>query len=205
VRLIVFIFFALLCITSFAQKEEEKKIIQFVGVVFGADSLTIIPNTHIYIPKTGRGTTSNIYGFFSMPVLEGDSVVFSTVGYKRAYYIVPEHDKSSSLRVIIALQEDITFLEEVEIRPYPSEAMFKEALITMQLPYEREYANIYQWINSETMVSGYTSLRSSPNENFQRTLSMQRQQLINRAGPSQIPLLNPFAWRDFIKSLKKKK
>jgi len=138
-----------------------------------------------------------------MPVLEGDSVIFSAVGYKRVYYIVPSHDKESSLRVIISLQEDIRFLEEVEIRPYPTESMFKEALITMELPHQKQYANIYQWLNSDIMTQGYFELPASPNANAQYLINQQQRAYINRYSPPTNQLLNPFAWSQFIRSLKK--
>ena len=179
--------------------------IQFTGVVFGADSTSVVPGTHVYIPKSGRGTTTNPYGFFSLPVLVGDSVIFSAVGYKRAYFIIPEHDKESSLRVIISLEDDIQFLEEVEIRPYPTESMFKEALITMELPNQKEYANIYQWLNSQVMSEAYLTLPASPNANHQYYMQLQRQSYINRYSPPQNQLLNPFAWANFINSLKRKR
>lgn len=185
-------------------QDSSKKVIQFTGVVFGADSTSVVPGTHVYIPKSGRGTTTNPYGFFSLPVLEGDSVLFSAVGYKRAYFIIPKHEKESSLRVIISLQDDITFLEEVEIRPYPTESMFKEALITMELPERKEYANIYQWLNSEVMTQAYQNLPASPNANHQYYMQQQRQAYINRYSPPQNQLLNPFAWANFINSLKRK-
>lgn len=186
-------------------QQDTKEVIQFTGVVFGSDSTTVIPGTHVYIPKAGRGTTTNPYGFFSLPVLEGDSVVFSAVGYKRVYYIIPEHKAESSLKVVVALEDDITFLEEVEIRPYPTESMFKEALITMELPYQKEYANIYQWLNSEYMARAYRDLPASPNANHQYFMNLQRQSYINKYSPPQNQLLNPFAWSQFINSLKRKK
>lgn len=184
-------------------QNSPKQIIQFTGVVFAEDSSSVIPGVHIYIPKSGRGTTTNPYGFFSLPVMEGDSVVFSAVGYKRSFYMIPEHRSNSSLKLIVTLENDIQFLEEVEIRPYPSEAMFKEALITMDLPYEKEYANIYQWMNSEIMRKGYYDLPASPNANHQYFMQQQFQSYINRYSPPQNQLLNPFAWRQFIRSLKK--
>ncbi|MFK7951390.1 MAG: carboxypeptidase-like regulatory domain-containing protein [Ekhidna sp.] len=187
------------------QNVPKKKIIQFTGVVFGSDSTTVIPGTHIYIPTSGRGTTTNPYGFFSIPVMEGDSLVFSAVGYKRAFFKVPKHEGESSLKVIITLQEDITFLEEVEVRPYPTEAMFKEALITMELPYQKEYANIYKWLNSDIMQEAYLSLPASGNENLRYFTQQQQRAYTNRYSPPQNQLLNPFAWSQFIKSLKKKK
>ncbi len=186
-------------------QEPEQKVIQFTGVVFGADSSSVVPGTHVYIPKSGRGTTTNPYGFFSMPVLEGDSVVFSAVGYRRSYYIIPNHEEESSLRIIVALQDDIQFLEEVEIRPYPTESMFKEALITMELPNQREYANIYQWLNSQVMQEAYLDLPASPNANHQYFMQQQRQAYINRYSPPQNQFLNPFAWANFINSLRRKR
>lgn len=202
--ILIFILFVFSTFLVSAQ-DQNKKVIQFTGVVFGADSTTVVPGTHVYIPKSGRGTTTNPYGFFSLPVLEGDSVIFSSVGYKRAYFIVPKHEKESSLRVIIALQDDITFLEEVEIRPYPTESMFKEALITMELPNQREYANIYQWLNAQYMSDAYLDIPASPNANHQYYMQLQRQSYINRYSPPQNQLLNPFAWANFINSLKRKK
>ncbi|MEQ6167237.1 MULTISPECIES: carboxypeptidase-like regulatory domain-containing protein [unclassified Ekhidna] len=201
--ILIFIFFVFALSETIAQ-EQNKKVIQFTGVVFGSDSTSVVPGTHVYIPKSGRGTTTNPYGFFSLPVLEGDSVIFSAVGFKRAYFIIPKHDKESSLRVIIALQDDIKFLEEVEIRPYPTESMFKEALITMELPDQKEYANIYQWLNAQYMSEAYLDIPASPNANHQYYMQMQRQAYINRYSPPQNQLLNPFAWANFINSLKRK-
>lgn len=203
-RVLTYSLVSMLYLSVWGQEALRKEVIQFTGVVFDKDSTSVVPGTHVYIPKAGRGTTTNAYGFFSMPVLEGDSVVFSSVGFKRAYYIVPKHDKESSLRVIVTLEEDISFLEEVEIRPYPTESMFKEALITMELPHQKEYANIYQWINSEYMTRGYYGLASSPNANAQYLLNLQRQSYTNKYSPPTNQLLNPFAWSQFISSLKRK-
>lgn len=192
------------CSVLWAQEKPEREVIQFTGVLFGMDSTSVIPGTHVYIPKSGRGTTTNPYGFFSMPVLEGDSIVFSAVGYKRSYYIIPEHKSESSLRIIVTLEEDISFLEEVEIRPYPTESMFKEALITMELPNQKEYANIHQWLKSQYMTDGYYNLPASPNANAQYMINMQQQAYINRYSPPTNQLLNPFAWGQFIRSIKSK-
>ena len=192
-----------LCGIAWSQETPIREVIQFTGVIFDKDSSSVIPGTHVYIPKSGRGTTTNPYGFFSMPVLEGDSVVFSAVGFKRSYYVVPEHKKESSLRVVVALEEDISFLEEVEIRPYPTEYMFKEAVITMELPHQKEYANVYQWLNSEYMREAYYNLPASPNANAQYLINLQQQSYMNRYAPRSIPILNPFAWSQFISSLKR--
>ncbi|MEM9895945.1 MAG: carboxypeptidase-like regulatory domain-containing protein, partial [Bacteroidota bacterium] len=184
---------------------EEQTVIQFTGVVFSTDSVTLVPGTHVYIPESGRGTTTNLYGFFSLPVLEGDSVVFSAVGYKRSYFIVPPHESTRSLKAIIILEDDITFLEEVEVRPYPTESIFKEALISMELPERKEYVNVYQWLESEYMKQGYKTLPASPAANSLSIVNQYNQAYVNKYSPPQNQLLNPFAWSQFINSLKRER
>ena len=78
----------------------QKRVIQLSGVVIGSDSSRAIPGVHVYVPKAGRGDVTNNAGFFSMPVLVGDSVVISAVGFVRQHYIVPPHP-SDFLTLII--------------------------------------------------------------------------------------------------------
>jgi hypothetical protein len=65
--------------------QQKKRVIQLSGVVLEEDSVSggPVPGVHIYVPKAGRGTTTNGMGFFSMPVLEGDEITISAVGYDR--------------------------------------------------------------------------------------------------------------------------
>ncbi|MEL7006156.1 MAG: carboxypeptidase-like regulatory domain-containing protein, partial [Bacteroidota bacterium] len=88
-------------VTSALAQEEDHRVVQLTGVVFGKDSTRVVPGVHVYTPKAGRGTTTNPYGFFSLPVLEGDSIVFSSVGFQKAHYIVPEHREDHSIQIIV--------------------------------------------------------------------------------------------------------
>ena len=60
-----------------------------------------------------------------MPVLVGDSIVISSVGYQRQHYIVPDHS-SEYLTIVIEMVQDVTFLREIEITPFPTEEVFKD-------------------------------------------------------------------------------
>ena len=188
-----------------AAQDDRPNVVQLTGVVFGVDSTEVIPGVHVYTPKGGRGTTTNVYGFFSLPVLEGDSLVFSSVGYKRASYVVPEHREDNSIRVIVTLEEDITYLDELEVFPYPSEAVFKAAVLAVELPDQRDYDNLQRLLNSDVLREAYWELPASANMNHRFFMQQQQQAIANRFQPVANPLLNPFAWRDFIRSLKKKK
>ena len=73
--LILNFIFIILMITVFDSfSQGQKKIIQLSGVVVGQDSISGVGGVHIYVPKAGRGTTSNPYGYFAMPVLAKDSI-----------------------------------------------------------------------------------------------------------------------------------
>lgn len=180
----------------------EKDIIQFTGVIFTEDSTSVIPGVHIYVPKAGRGTTSNPYGFFSMPVLEGDSIIFSSVGFERSHYIIPEHNAETSLKKIVYLKEDIKYLEEVEVFPFPSEATFKAAVIAAELPNKRQLQNLEEWLRATRDINYYTDIPMSARENYRYFFQQQMDQQIYKNAPPQNPLLNPFAWASFIRSLK---
>lgn len=185
-----------------ALAQEQPKVIQFTGVVMEGDSAQVVPGAHVYIPAGGRGTTTNPYGFFSMPVVPGDSVIISAVGFKKQNFIIPDHDAETSLKVIIALEEDVTFLEEVEVFPFPTEEMFKRAVVTMELPYNRDRANIQSWLNAIYMQEGYRTLSASPAMNQRYFQAQQVQQFQDKFGPRTNNLLNPWAWSSFIRSLK---
>ena len=197
-----------LCISSVggqlsAQDEtEQPRVIQFTGVVFASDSSTVVPGVHVYTPYGGRGTTTNPYGFFSMPALEGDSIVFSAIGFKRTYYIVPPHEAEHSLRLIMYMQEDVTYLQEVEIFPYPSEATFKAAILAAQLPNQEDLDNLDAWLSSEVMDRMYINMPNTPNMNYRYFNQQQLDHTVRQYQTQANPLLNPFAWASFIRSLK---
>lgn len=177
-------------------------IIQFSGVVVGTDSVTGVPGVHIYVPKAGRGVTSNSYGYFSMPVLAGDSVVISAVGYQKRHYVIP-NNKGDDLTAIIELTEDITYLPEVEVYPYPTREMFKEAILALELPRKDEYENMRRNLNEETLAKMFQAMPMDGSMNHRWFLDQQQQQQNYKYMPPTNPLLNPFAWAEFIKAIKR--
>jgi hypothetical protein len=177
----------------------QKRVIQLSGVVLGEDSVSGVPGVHIYVPKAGRGTTTNSVGFFSMPVLVGDSIVISCVGYSRQYYIVPNHP-SEFLTVIFELREDITYLAEVTVTAFPTEEVFKEAVLALNLPPDQ---NIDQKNLNQELLE--LILRTTPMDgpmNQRYYLNQWASHQSDRFMPVTNPFLNPFNWVKFFNSLK---
>lgn len=185
---------------SFAQ--ESNRIIQFSGIIIGKDSISGVPGTHIYVPKTGRGTTSNLYGYFSMPVLENDSLIISAVGYKRVHFIIPERE-NENYTTIIELIQDTTILPELEIFPYPTEELFKEAILALELPYQDDLDNLQRNLDKVMLRKMFNNTPMGSNANHNYYISQQAAAWNNRFQPVSNPLLNPFAWVALIKSIKR--
>lgn len=180
----------------------QLKIIQLSGVVLRPDSVGGVPGVHVYVPKAGRGTTTNQFGYFSLPTLAGDSIVISSVGFRKQSYIVPDRDEDA-ITLLIPMEEDTIILPEIEIFPYPTEELLKEAILAMRLPNQADYAAINQNLNEQTMAEMFRSMPMDGSMNYKYYLNQRLTYMHDGYGPRYNPLLNPFAWAEFFKSLKR--
>lgn len=201
--LILFFGFILIGVASTrGQAQGKPGVVQLSGLVLGEDSTSALPGVNVYVPTAGRGTSTNQYGYFSMPVLPGDSVLFSTVGYKRQYYVVPKR-QYESLTVIVELPTDTTYLPAITVFPFPSEQVFKEAVLALNLPDEDQYANMRGNLDENLLARMFDAMPMDGSMNHRYFMNQQFDRLQYGAGPRPNPLLNPFAWGEFIKSIKR--
>lgn len=129
----LFLLFLVISIRVSSQVNSEK-LIQFTGIVMTSDSLIGIPFVNIYEKSTLRGTSTNIKGFFSFVAQEGDTIMFSAVGYKEDSYVIPTGLKDNRYSVIQLLTSDTVFLAETIIYPWPTPKDFKEAFLAYDVP-----------------------------------------------------------------------
>ncbi len=181
----------------------KRRIIQLSGIVLGEDSVSGLPGVHVYVPKAGRGTSTNFTGFFSMPVLAGDSVVISSVGYNRQFYIVPNNVNEDFLTVIVEMSTDNTYLNEVTILPFPTEEVFKQAVLALNLPADNGIDP--RNMNAELMALMMRSTPMDGNLNYRYYMEQYNTSITNRQMGVVNPLLNPFAWAQFFRDLKRNK
>jgi hypothetical protein len=179
--------------------QQKKRVIQLSGVVLEEDSVSggPVPGVHIYVPKAGRGTTTNGMGFFSMPVLEGDEITISAVGYDRQSVTV-ERDWPEYQTIIITLTQDTTFLPEVVIFPFPTEEVFKQAVLAMNMPLDNNKRNF----NEELLA---LMIKTTPMDGYQNQryyLDQWANSATSKFQPVTNPFLNVFNWAKFFSSLK---
>jgi hypothetical protein len=184
-----------------SKAQGKAKVIQFSGVIAGGDSLYGIRGASVYVPKAGRGTSTNDYGYFSLPVLPGDSVVINSLGYQRQYFKIPKNYDKESYSVIVEMLEDATMLPEVRVFPYPTEEIFKEAFLALRLPQEQKSA-MEKNMSEEIMRRIFDNTPMSAQANHRHYMNTYNQQQVQRNQVTTNPLLNPFAWYQIINGIK---
>lgn len=180
--------------------------VQFTGIVATGDSLIGVPGATVFIPQAGRGTATNAYGYFSLPVLTGDSIVIRSLGYRNQYVVIPPDYQRQSYSVLLNLREDATVLPEVRVFPYATEKAFKEAFLALRLPKERG-SSAAENLNQDILRRIFNNAPVTSMGNYRQTMQMQQldQQRRMGMGPSlqsNNPLLNPFSWLQLIKQVK---
>lgn len=199
--------FVLAVISIFLLQTEVKaqgdpEVIQMSGIIVDGDSSYGVPGVHVWIPSAGVGTVSNQVGLFALPTMVGDTVIFSAVGYKKQKFIVPQK-KDKGFTVLIDLQTDTTFLPVVEVFPYPTEELFKEAFLALELPVDKRKENMEKNLNQQALNRMAASLPMDGGSNHRYYMNQQSNAISNQFFSPSFSILNPFAWAEFIKSVKR--
>jgi len=184
-----------------AYSQGEKSTIQLSGIVVAGEESYGVPGVHIYVERAGRGTATNHVGFFTMPTIIGDTVTISAVGYAKQRLIVPERD-DIGFTVLIDLKEDTTFLPVIEVFPYPTREIFEEAFLALNLKDER-MENMERNLNKDRLLQMYMDMPMDGSSNHRNFMNQQMYQHSNRNFAPSFSFLNPFAWAEFIKSVRR--
>ena len=183
-----------------AQGRSSRESLVFSGFIVDGDS-AVIPGVHIYIPVAGRGTISDPVGFFAMSALPGDTVVISAIGFSKRKLVIPT-EVEGTYNILVDMKVDDRLLEEIDIYPFPSEAMFREAFLALELPetYEERLART---LNPQLVAQMTAAMPMSPNMNHRMFMDQQFYQTHNRQFAPSFSILNPVAWSNFIQSVKR--
>lgn len=112
------------------------KVVQLSGLVVASDSVTALEGVAVYVAGTTRGTHTRQSGYFSLPIVAGDTVVFAALGYEKLYLTVPANTKESSMTRKIILEKKENTLPTVDVMPWATENDLKQAILRTRLPEE---------------------------------------------------------------------
>ncbi|HEV8081901.1 MAG TPA: carboxypeptidase-like regulatory domain-containing protein [Chitinophagaceae bacterium] len=190
-------------IAAKAQFETYKdSVVQLYGVVMSADSLKGLPSVSIVVTGQNRGTISNEQGVFSIVVLKGDEVEFSSIGYKPKRVTIPKMLDGNQQSMIQLMIEDTVYLPATIIKKLPSREEFERDFVTTQVPDDQQEIarqNVSE-SNRRALMSVYPRDGREANNYFLK----QNAQKYYSAG--QLPpqnIFNPMAWAEFIKAWKR--
>lgn len=185
--------------TSNPSADDSVKYVQMTGIVV-SDSLERIPFTKVIDLSTRRGVIADYYGYFALVVHPGDTIQFSSLGYKKKIYIVADTTSIPQFSLVQILKYDTIMAEPVDVYPWPSREAFADAFVNMPSPNDdlkrsrerltpQEMAFVGALMESDGL-SSYSSYQTTFYNN----------QYTRGQGP-QNNLLNPSAWADFMKGI----
>ncbi|MBV9961150.1 MAG: carboxypeptidase-like regulatory domain-containing protein [Parafilimonas sp.] len=198
-----FLFFGLIFFSLISKAQtRQDSVVQLYGVVMSADSLRGLDATSVIVEGTGRGTITNDQGVFSIVVLKGDRIRFSSIGFKDRSITIPDTLKGNQYGVIQLMVNDTAYLPATILRPRPSRAQFERDFVNTQVP--ADALEIARKNNDEaTRKALMTVLPADGGEAMNTQI---RQQAARSYYSGQLPpqnIFNPVAWAEFIQAWKR--
>ncbi len=190
-------------IAAKAQFETFKdSVVQLYGLVMTADSLKGLESVSVVIKGQNRGTITNNKGVFSIVVLKGDNVEFTSIGYKPKTIHIPENLEGNQQSVIQLMVNDTIFLAATIIKARPTRQQFERDFLNTQVP--DDYITVARRNNSEAtrrvLVANLPTDGREASSNYLRQTA-NKSYYAGQAPPMNI--FNPFAWAEFIKAWKR--
>lgn len=176
----------------------QRDLVQFSGVVVTGDSLLPVPFTNILIKNSYRGTMSDVYGYYSFVAQEGDTILFSAVGFERSQYVIPLDLADSKYSMIHVMYPDLVVLPQVNVYPWPSKEQFSQAFLNLDLP-DDDYQIAMKNLSAAEMLQRMENLPTSAYESFRYQMALDQTKLYQQGSPT-INLFNPIAWAQFIQA-----
>ena len=200
----VFLYFWAIPFSYSQNLPNDNDVIQFSGIVINADSLNPVPYTSIIINNTRRGTLSDYYGYFSFVALKNDTIVFSSMGFKKNTFIIPDTITQKRYSLIHVMNADTIMLTPTLIYPWPTVEEFKKAFVELDIPdddLEIAKKNLAKAEMKERMMN----YQMDGSMNYKNYMQNETSKLYYYGQTTPITIFNPFAWAQFIKAWKEGK
>ncbi len=202
---IIFICFLLISSKNLVaqQRYPNDSIVQLYGVVMTADSLVGIPSCSVIVLGKGRGTITSYDGVFSIVVVKGDQITFSSVGFKYKTIEIPKNLQDNQYSVIQLLVSDTAYLPATILKPRPTREQFERDFVNMTAP-----DDLYETARKNTDETQRRMILANLPSDGKEAFNFQMRSQANRAyyAGGQLPpqnIFNPAAWASFVQSWKR--
>lgn len=197
---------SVIALTGFVTTEAQAQtandsLIQFSGVLLTRDSLNAVPFATVMIKGSNRGTISDYFGYFSFVAHKRDTIQFTYVGFKDAFFVIPDSLNRKNYSLIQMMDMDTVLLQEAVIYPWPTKEQFRQAFLDLRLP-EDEKQIAMRNLDRAEMKERMENMHASGSEAYKISNQMYANQLYYAGQLPPNNLLNPIAWAKFIKAWK---
>jgi hypothetical protein len=190
-------------ITAKAQFENFKdSVVQLFGVVMTADSLKGVPGVSVCIKGENRCTISNDRGVFSIVVIKGDAVEFSSIGFKSQLVKIPKDLQGNQHSIIQLMVNDTIYLPATIIKPRISREQFERDFVNTKVP-DDDITIARSNSNTVTRRILMATLPADGREASNQYLRQASNKLYYSGQVAPQNIFNPFAWNEFIKAWKR--
>ena len=166
-----------------------------------SDSMMGIPFVHIGVKGTTRYGTARVDGFFSFAVAEGDTLIFTSIGYSPSVYIVPFHNEDNKISVIQLMNKHDYTYHDVVIYPWGDKDRFHDYFVHVKIP--KTLQDIARANTDRQLLAAIgAALPVDGGEVSERVLQYNAAQYYYYGQQAPQNIFNPLAWADFIKALK---
>ncbi len=199
--LVLFCFF--IPSTAKAQFETfQDSVVQLFGVVMTADSLEALPGVSIMVQGQNRGTITSAKGVFSIVVLKGDEVEFTSVGYKNKIVSIPRDLKGNQYSIIQLMVTDTVYLPATILKPRVTRQQFDRDFVNTVIP-DDDIAIARANNDEATRKALMASLPADGREASSQYMRQSARKLYYSGQIAPQNIFNPFAWSEFIKAWKR--
>jgi hypothetical protein len=189
----------------------DQRIYQLSGLVVSKGSNEPIPFVKIQINKSRRGTVCNQDGFYSIPVVDSDTLYFSSIGFQTSVFAVGEYLKaykgdanSAYIYAIHYMREDSIVLPSVMIFPYNTAHELRTALIETKVPEMIESVNARDNLNPEVMDRVMSTLTVDEGERIMTARQLYYNQYLRKNVMPTMPLFDPIAAYQLLRHINQK-
>ena len=180
----------------------KDSVVELYGVIMTADSLKAIPFVTVSVKGRNHGTYSNEQGVFSLVVLKGDVIEFSSVGYKPVVLNVADTFSGNLYSMVQLMVQDAQYLPATVIRARPTREQFERDFVNTPVPDDDiEIARENNDAAKRRMLSRTIPANAGEAASTYLKQSAQRYYYQGQAPPMNI--FNPVAWADFIQAWKR--
>lgn len=206
----------LLSISLWGQRTyTQDEVIQFSGKVVTADDygeIVALPYSNISVLGTSRGTSADQDGFFSFVALEGDTIVFTQIGYETVSITIPDTLDGHHYSWVQIMTQDSFLLPEAVIFPWPDREHFEIEFLAIDISddlRDRKDQNLASQVMDELR---YT-VPADGTEASRMVLREMGNNAVYQGQTKPMNIFSPLAWKQFVdawrrgdfKSKKKKK